>query len=110
MLNFIYRILLGLLALPSMTMAAHSQGIGGVASNLLEPVDLLSSFVGVASIVIGSTCLFSALLRYLQHRVNPYATPISTVIVLLVLGTILVLLPFAYKLTESGIPFGVRHF
>lgn len=83
-------------------------GIGQVASNLLVPVTVASSFLSGASIVIGVISLFSAFLRYMQHRINPLAQPISTVILLLLLGVILLLLPLVYKLTESGIPFSLH--
>jgi hypothetical protein len=56
------------------------------------------------SIVIGLTCLFAAFVRYMQHRVNPLAHPIGTVVTLLILGLLLLVLPLVYKLTESGVP------
>lgn len=80
-------------------------GFGGVAENLLEPVVIISNFVASTSIIIGGSCLFAALIRYLQHRVNPLAHPISSVIILLIMGIVLVCLPLAYKITENGIPF-----
>ncbi len=82
-------------------------GLGQVANNILEPVTVASNFLAGAAIVIGMTCIFSAFLRYMQHRVNPLAQPISTVILLLVLGFFLLVLPLVYKLTESGIPFSL---
>jgi hypothetical protein len=80
-------------------------GIGKVASNILEPVLIVSDFVCSASIIIGVSSLFGALLKYMQHRVNPLAAPLSTVIVMLFVGIVLVALPFAYLLTENGIPY-----
>jgi RsiW-degrading membrane proteinase PrsW (M82 family) len=84
---------------------AQTSGFGAMANNLMEPVTIVSNFMASASIVIGVTCLFAGLIRYMQYRVNPLANPISTVIWLLVLGVVLLLLPFVYMLTESGIPF-----
>ncbi len=77
---------------------------GDVANHLMEPVSILSNFIGSMSIIIGLTCLFGAFLRYMQFRVNPLASPISTVLLLLILGIVLLLLPMVYKLTSSGIP------
>jgi hypothetical protein len=91
---------------PSYTKAASAPqvvGFGQVANNILEPVTIASSFISGISIIIGMTSLLSAFLRYMQHRVNPLAQPISTVILLVVLGVILIALPLIYKLTESGI-------
>lgn len=85
--------------------AFASSGIGDLASNLLEPVYVASSFVNSAAIAVGVCAVFGAILRYMQHRVNPLAAPISTVIILFVLGVVLICLPLMYKLTESGIPY-----
>lgn len=82
-----------------------SLAIGAVANNLLQPVEMLSGFFSGASVIIGMSCLFGAFVRYRQYRTNPLASPISTVITLLVLGILLLLLPLVYKLTVSGIPF-----
>lgn len=90
---------------PCVTMADKTESIGEVAKQLMEPVTVLSSFIGNGSIIVGVMSLFGALMRYMQHRVNPLASPISTVIVLLILGIVLVCLPFTYLLTGAGIPF-----
>jgi hypothetical protein len=82
----------------------HLKGIGEIASNIQEPVTLLANFVGAAAIAIGSCFIFSALVKYMRHRVNPYEVPISTVVILLIMGILLLCLPMAYKLTESGFP------
>jgi len=82
-------------------------GFGGVANNLMQPVEITSAFLSGGAIVIGVTCLFAGFIRYLQYRVNPLAYPIGTVVTLFVLGIVLLLLPLIYKLTESGIPFSL---
>ena len=89
---------------------AHNvaDGIGGIAYNLIGPVEVVASFLSGMAIIIGLTCLFGAFVRYMQYRVNPLAHPISTVVTLLILGVLLLLLPLIYKLTESGIP-GLVH-
>lgn len=81
--------------------------IGAVANNLLEPVAILSSFLSGASFILGITSLFSAFLRYKHHRNNPLAYPISSIVLMFALGSILLLLPLTYKLTESGVPFSL---
>jgi hypothetical protein len=82
----------------------HGVGAGKVADNLMEPVSILANFIGSMSIVVGISCLFACFLKYMQHRVNPLVAPISTVVMLLVMGIILLCLPLAYKLTEGGVP------
>jgi hypothetical protein len=79
-------------------------GLAGVANNLMEPVSILANFIGSMSIVIGLSFLLATILKYLQHRVNPMAVPISTVVLLLIMGVLLVGIPFLYKLVDTGIP------
>lgn len=90
---------------PYLAYAQQPHGWGEVASNLMEPVAILSNFVSTASLIVGISCFFAALLKYNQHRKNPLAAPIGTVILLLIIGIVLILLPFAYLITDSGIPF-----
>ncbi len=87
--------------------ARCAQGIGHFAGELVEPVTILSNFISTGSFIVGVMLLVSALMRYMQYRVNPLASPISTVIVLLVLGIMLVSLPFVYLLIGAGIPFSI---
>lgn len=110
MLNLIYRLVWLCLLFPGLVLArSRAVGVGEVAGNLIAPVNLMSNFVGTASIVVGASCIFAAFLKYMQYRINPLASPIGTVILLFVLGIILVLLPFAYMLTDSGVPYGYSH-
>jgi hypothetical protein len=80
-----------------------SNGLGKVANNLMDPVTMLANFISAGSMVIGISFLFGSFLKYMQYRVNPMASPISTVILLLVMGLILICIPLLYKLTPSGI-------
>ena len=84
----------------------HS-GIGGVASNLMEPVSVLTDFITSASLIIGTTFLFASLIKYMEYRVNPLAVPISNVIFLLICGVLLLCLPIAYKLVYTSPPTSV---
>lgn len=91
--------------MPDAALADKTESIGQVAGQLMEPVTILSNFIGNGSIIVGVMALFGALMRYMQHRVNPLASPISTVIILFILGIVLICLPFTYLLTGAGIPF-----
>lgn len=84
---------------------SHAESIGQYASDLVEPVNILSNFVSSASLIIGVMLLVASLMRYLQYRINPLASPLSTVIMFLILGLLLVALPFMYLLLGAGIPF-----
>jgi Ca2+/H+ antiporter len=107
-MRLIYRIFLYyVLILPVMAIAYQpyrSQGVGRVATNMMEPVTILANFIGSMSIVIGLSFLLGAVVKYSQHRMNPMAVPISTVVLLLIMGVLLVSVPFAYKLTDTGVP------
>lgn len=85
----------------------EAAGIGVLANNLLLPVSVVSTFLDYASIIIGLTCIFAGIIRYAQYRVNPLMSPISSVILLLVIGAILIAFPYIYAITESGIPFTI---
>ncbi len=93
---FIYTLLL-----PGIILAAAPvYGMGKVADNLLDPVSVFSSFISTISLMIGCCFLFASFIKYTQHRVNPLAVPISTVVFLVIMGIILVSLPLAYKLSN----------
>jgi len=92
---------------PTTNNAPTGVALGAVANNLLEPVEIASSFLSGISFILGVTSLFSAFLRYKHHRNNPLAYPISTIVLLFFLGSVLLLLPLTYKLTESGVPFSL---
>ncbi|MES2219022.1 MAG: hypothetical protein V4501_11500 [Pseudomonadota bacterium] len=79
-------------------------GIGGVANNLMDPVNMFANFIGSGSIVVGIAFLLAAFVKYNQHKRNEMAAPISTVIFLFIAGLLLLAIPFAYKLTQSGVP------
>ena len=76
--------------------------LGQVAQNLMEPVDVLSSFVITACFAIGGAFLFTAVIKYFEHRRSPLMVPISTVIFLLIAGILLMLLPFLPLLMGSS--------
>ena len=80
-------------------------GIGGVANHLLDPVSYLSNFIYTACFVIGGSFVFASIIKYVEHRRNPLAVPISIVIFLLIAGLLLLALPFAYLLVQHGQPY-----
>jgi hypothetical protein len=91
--------------IPFIAHAAKTSGLGEFAEDLLEPVAILSDFISTAALILAICSLFSALLRYMQYRVNPMAAPLSSVIFLFIMGLALLAIPFLYKLTGGGIPY-----
>lgn len=82
-------------------------GLGGVANNLMSPVNVLSNFIGSACLLLGIVFIFASIVKYIEHRRSPLMVPISTVLFLLIAGLILLCLPFLSMWTESGIPFWI---
>jgi RsiW-degrading membrane proteinase PrsW (M82 family) len=93
------------LLMPEISIAAYyaPTGIGQVANNLMDPVFMGANFIGSMAICIGLSFIMASFFKYMQYRRNPMATPISTVVLLLLMGVVLMLLPLAYKLTQSGV-------
>lgn len=86
----------------NMAIAESTVGLGQVAKNLLEPVDVISAFVNTACFAIGGAFLFTSLIKYFEHKRSPMMVPISTVVFLVIAGIILILLPFLSLLTGNG--------
>ena len=108
MKNSFYKIVIfALCVLPSIVLAAG--GVGGMANNLMEPVGLMSDFIGSGCILIGASFLFASLIKYIEHRRSPLMVPISTVVFLLIAGIVLLGLPFLYLLTGYGVPYTLVH-
>jgi len=78
-------------------------GLTNVVDNLMVPITLAVGFMSTASLIVGMTCVFASFVRYRQHRSNPLAHPIGTVLALLGAGLVLLFLPLIYRLTESGV-------
>lgn len=93
---------------PVLAMAkGEPTGIGLVANNLMQPVNVFSDFVQTACILIGGCFLFASIIKYFEHKRSPLMVPLSTVIFLLIAGIILILLPFLSVLTEHGVPYSL---
>ena len=92
---------------PITVFAEKSAGFGLVAQNMMEPVGLMNDFVNSACFVMGAAFIFSAIVKYIEHRRSPMMITISTVVFLFIAGILLILLPFAYMATESGLHFSL---
>jgi uncharacterized membrane protein YeiH len=73
--------------------AATTNGLGGLANDMMEPVGLLSDFVYAACVCIGGGFLFASIIKYNEHRRSPLMVPISTVVFLVIAGSFLLLIP-----------------
>src|SRR5688572_22208829 len=75
------------------------QGIGLVADGLLEVADVMSDFVKSACFIVGGSFLFASIIKYTQYKTNPLAVPLSTVVMVFVMGVVLVCLPLVVYYT-----------
>ncbi|OGT37908.1 MAG: hypothetical protein A3F12_07240 [Gammaproteobacteria bacterium RIFCSPHIGHO2_12_FULL_38_14] len=82
----------------------QSLGLGRVMQNMLDPLSVLSDFIQTACFVIGGSFIFASFIKYIEHRRNPLMVPISTVVLLLIMGIVLVLLPFLSLYINTGMP------
>lgn len=87
--------------------AVEPISLGQVASNLMEPISVFSDFIHTACFVIGGSFIFASIIRYVEHRKSPLVMPISTIILMLILGIILLLLPYISLLTENGVSYAL---
>jgi len=71
---------------------------------VVRAYSVLADLLSDGSIILGVMSLFGAFVRYMQHRVNPLAVPIGSVIMLFLFGVLLVCLPFTYLLFGSQAP------
>jgi hypothetical protein len=107
MQQFVLKLILLFLGLQSSAFAllpTRPSGLGQVANNLMDPVHMFANFIGSMSIIIGIAFLLGSFHKYSQHRRNHMAAPISTVIFLLIMGVVLIVLPFIHNLTQAGVP------
>lgn len=98
--------------LPGSVFAYHSAqpvGFGGMALEILGPVTLLSDFVSTAALVIGAMMLMGSFIRYTRYRRNPLEAPLSSVIVLFIIGACLVALAVVHMVYENDFAF-LRHY
>lgn len=84
-----------------------ADGLGGVASNIMEPVGLFNDMIDTACFVIGGAFLFATIIKYFEHRRSPLMVPISTVIFLLIAGLILIGLPFLSYVVNGSVQYSL---
>lgn len=93
--------------IPILSFAAQKSGIGGVASNMMEPVSVLTDFVHSACLLLGGIFFFAAVVKYFEHRRSPTMVPVSTVVFLFIAAIVLILLPIISYFKTNGIPYSL---
>jgi len=91
------RLLLVLSIVALIQTPAFAQTLGDVSENVLIPLShFRRAFVTIA-VLVGVFFIFSAFMRYLRYRENQQEVPISTVIVYLLVGLVMIGLAFVYQ-------------
>lgn len=85
--------------------AAEKLSFGEVAANMTQPIEVVTGFVSVGCLIIGVACLFASLVKYFEHRRSPLHVPFSKVVWLIIIGLLLLILPFAYIITGNTTSF-----
>lgn len=86
----------------ALTALGGAASLGGVAQNVMGPVNGLSKVVSAICYVAGTGFLLSGILQYRYHRENPQQVRISTPILLVTLGLIIMGIPFIAMWSESA--------
>lgn len=107
LLDFFLKVIMVLSSTPTLALAAKGVGLGRVASNLMDPVSVISDFVHSGCLLIGGSFLFASIVKYAEHKKSPTMVPISTVIFLLIAGLVLVSLPLVSYVTSNGVPYSI---
>ena len=74
--------------------------LGQLAEATAEPINMLTKIFEDVSLVAGICFIVGALLQYRAHRINPSQVRLGAPIFLLILGVVLILLPFVGNLTS----------
>ena len=75
--------------------------ISQVANNLTIPFLWAKSFLSAGSIALGVSFLVSGIFRFFRFRQNPQESPLSSVIILIILGIALLIIPLSYKFSKQ---------
>ncbi len=79
-------------------LSAATPSIGQAAENILIPTAILTKLLLIACYMLGAILIFMAVSQYKIHRHSPKLVPLTTPILLLILGIITVLIPFGSKI------------
>ncbi len=81
---------------------AFGSDIASLAANLLGPTVLITQFLVYACYIVGVIFCFMAIAQYTVHRESPKLVPLSTPVMLVLFGILLILLPYLSTLFNTG--------
>jgi hypothetical protein len=71
----------------------NNVGVGKVATNMMEPVSVVTDFVNTGCLLLGSAFVFASIVKYFEHRRSPLMVTMTTVVFLFIAGLVLLSLP-----------------
>ena len=84
--------LLNILVMPAVSATEHT--IGSVAEHLIAGTDVVTKLVLLMAVVAGLSMIVIAASLYQAHRHNPKLVPLGKPLLYVVLGGLLIMLPF----------------
>lgn len=73
--------------------SANAVTLGEVSTNLMGPTEILTKIMILGCYVVGIALLIMAIAQYKQHKHSPKLVPLTTPIILIILGLIAIGLP-----------------
>lgn len=74
--------------------SAQTPTVGEIAETLIEGTDFVTRFVLAACFIVGIGLIITGFLMYNAHRKNPKFVPLDRVVTYVILGAIVVAIPF----------------
>lgn len=87
----------------NLAFTAEAKSFGEIAGNLLSGAILLTDFLHAVCLALGIGFVIYSFVTYQTHRQNPKLMPLDRPIIYLVLGLVLIAIPFLdYLLGQTG--------
>ena len=91
---------LGLLFVGKIFAQVSDGSAGAVAAQMTQPLDVARQAFNAGSLVLGIGFVISGVFKYLRYRHNPHEAPISSVVILFLVGLAFLAFPFAYDFSQ----------
>jgi intracellular multiplication protein IcmD len=76
--------------------------IGQMAQSVLVPVDIMTQLLYKIFYILGAVLVVGSGIQYKAHRDNPQQVPINRPIFLLIIGLVLLAVPFVAQLSSAA--------
>lgn len=84
------------------TVSESPNDIATIVGNLMGPMQGLAHMLNLASVICGTGFLLAAVLHYKKHRDNPQEVPLSRPVTYMILGLVLVILPYFTMISQAA--------